>query len=128
MNDEQCEAFKRRVDSGGNAFATYVQDDPPFEWPAARVCKAINGVVVQVHPLSDGKGWKDPSFPGSELAGLSYCSAKLIYVANQDWGTNALVHEMAHIYECSMGGYNTTGSHPRWNERKIYYAIGASQF
>lgn len=127
ISEDQCQLFKNRVDSGFDSFEKNVHDDPPFVWTAARICKSVSHVTVRVHPLSDGKSWYSEQH-GFPVAGITYCETQAIFVANQDWGTNALVHEMAHIYECSMGGYNTTGAHPRWNERGVYAAIGASQF
>jgi hypothetical protein len=119
---KNCDAFKTAVDRSLTALAKYADNGT---WDAKDLCRNYQLTDVRIHPLSDGDSWYDPA-NGYRVAGLTYYQGNTIYLANEDWHSNALTHELAHLYECRWDACHTTASHPQWEERGIYKAESAA--
>lgn len=83
-------------------------------------CSTLNDFLVRVHPESDGSGFEQN---GQIVLGYTDCKNREIVVANEDWRTNALTHELGHVIEGCLGPPIVPVWHYGWEIRRINAAV-----
>ncbi len=109
-----CDGLERQEWRARDAYARHV-DGWSWRWS----CRRLEGWAVYVHASEDGAPvWYSPRH-GQAIGGQTFCGLSAIEVASEDWGRNALAHELGHALELCADP-----EHERWGEKGMFAAIG----
>ena len=101
------------------AFERYVDD-----WAVVDVCAAINGWAIVIHQRTkeDDKHCPPPAWRVRNICALGFTkpSAKTIELADDDYESNALTHELVHVVDVVKYG---TAGHCDWVDRGVKLAL-----
>lgn len=106
--------------------AAYAENVP--EWTADEMCAAMKGWVLIVHKMKPKDEACRALYPYPDvwtfgnlcITGYTHWQIKVVEIGNEDWGHNALAHELGHVFSVSTG---VGLGHCDWEARGIKAAL-----